>query len=166
MSNKKTYKMFFTRNSENIIIKTYDTKNVNYYSLIKDERQKGNLQFIINCDRFLKSFTNIKTETAKIVSVELLEDDYVFSDEVDQLVSQGDIDKLIKKISFLNEFNDIDIQAVRLKGKLKENSFELIIQNNGVIISELSNNIFNLEDTSDPLRKLILSILGLKHGKK
>lgn len=165
MSNRKTYKFFINGNKEEISVKSIDLGAGNYYSLVKNERKKNNLQLIFNSDRYLQLFRSISDKDITLIGIEFLEEDSVFVNKINTLLEKKDMQLLIEEISFFNQYNDIDIQNITLKGKVKEKNFQIILQNNGIVISKIENDFFDLELTTDPLRKLIIECLGLENGK-
>ncbi|MCT3231908.1 hypothetical protein [Lactiplantibacillus plantarum] len=167
MSVKKTYKIFIKENTRESFIICFDANTENYYSLVKRERKKHNLQLIINSERYLNLFEKLSTcNNVDLTDVEFLEEDTNFSKKINQLIKKQDMMAVIREISLFNQYNDIDIQSVRLKGQVNNANFLITLQNNGVIISDLNNTLFHLENTNDDLRQLILAWLGLKDGER
>lgn len=167
MNGKSKYKVFINKNTKEITINYLDPNKKNYYTLVKEQRLKDNIQLIINFERYLILLENVsKFENVELVNMEFYEDDVSFSERVHQLIQKKDIKMLTQELSFFNQYNDIDIQFARLKGKINGHSFLITLQNNGIIISEQNNKIFDLLDNADKLRNLILQCLGLEDGKK
>lgn len=161
------YKVFINKNNKEITINYLDPNKDNYYTLVKEQRLKDNIQLIINFERYLILLEKVSDfENVELIKMEFYEDDFSFSEKVHQLIQKKDIKMLTQELSFFNQYNDIDIQSARLKGKINDDSFLITLQNNGIIISELNNEIFDLLDNADNLRNLILECLGLEDGKK
>lgn len=162
---KKTFKIFVNADTQTSSVIEFDEK-ITYYDLLKNERKKNNVQFIISCDLFLKLFTGILDHNFEIIDLQLLEEDNLFQRKIDELVSRKQINNLIQEIEFFNEETDIDVENIRFKGEINQQKFQLILQNNGIIIMDRGLENFNLINPMDELRLFLFNNLGLQHGNK
>ena len=162
---KKTFKIFVNADTQTSSVVEFDEK-IPYYDLLKDERKKNNVQFIISCDLFLKLFKGILDHNFEIIDLQLLEEDSLFQIKIDELVSRKQINKLIQEIEFFNEETDIDVENIRFKGEINQQKFQLILQNNGIIIMDRGIENFDLINPMDELRLFLFNNLGLQHGNK
>lgn len=137
------YKIFKKKNLLEFEIVALPDASTSYYLYVSTKIKEGYNQYTLTVNKFLKLMIELKASKFKLTSIELLEVDTQFEQELNKLALNQEFDKLIQRIEFLDNYEEVDLKSLTYKYDSIDNPFSFKLQNNGVII--LDKNIKNIE---------------------
>lgn len=125
---------------KNVEIEYWDEQAKDYYSLIKEQMEKGYHQISITAELMLGYISQIsEDEKINIEKIELMEDESDENRELNELVelcrsNRGMLVKILEKLHYLEDESSIEIKRVYFTEKTGERKYEsFFIQVNGVL---------------------------------
>lgn len=117
-----------------VVAVPYD-ENYGYRAFQKKQHEKGNRQIIINTElmiRLIDIFVN--SYRLKIVNLKMMEADAELENEIKHLINSNNANLLIKYLSVLAECSSIDIEYLKLGGRISNKvAVSFFIQSNGIL---------------------------------
>ncbi|MBP4085978.1 MULTISPECIES: hypothetical protein [Enterococcus] len=132
----KRYKLFKSQVNNSIVAIEI---NGDYYPFVRSKLDEGYSQIVISSavmlDILEKMFIN---KQAKIVAIELIEEDDQYEQQIQQLIASTVQDRayfynLMKELSFLSENESIEIKSIRVRYRLEEKPIDIKLSVNGLI---------------------------------
>ena len=128
----------FKDDSDSLVCVDYNPKNIAYFDLIENQKERGLSQFIITSDIMIKLISMFVVERKfVIVSVQFMNDDDDLNREVQGLIDRVEQNNiyfadLLNELHFLSDEQSIDILKIKLKRRKESKSTQLKIQANGI----------------------------------
>lgn len=126
-------------NSGNTGIEAMKIDRIDYYSFVRAKINEGHSQIIISSSIMLQVLKKMFVEKkAKIVSIDFIEDDYDYLEQMNNLIASVNKDRdyfydLMKELSFLSEQESVEIKNIRIKYRKNEKPIDLSLSVNGLI---------------------------------
>lgn len=135
---KLRYKLFWKSNGEEkeICPIQWDEKEIDYYSFVKENLDKGYHQISITCEMMLSLIEQVAPlSNIRVTSIEMMEDDCEECERINSLldetiINRGLIIEVIKTLKYLEDESSIEIKRMSLAEDNKNTAF---IQVNGLL---------------------------------
>lgn len=136
----KKIKLFWkTGNSQKAIecIPYYDDQD--YYSFVKSNYEQGYRQIIISSEIMVELIKEFVLSGYTVAEIQFAEEDTDFEGDIQDILSQMHTNmaffvQLIDRLNFLSVNSSIEIQRIKLVGRLSDGiASRLFIQSNGII---------------------------------
>lgn len=134
----------------------------NYYSNLRKYVNKGYKQIIVPSDVMIKVLKiYFKEKVARILSIELLEEDSDYSIQLDKIINSIEANRdyfvdLIEELNYLAEKSTIEIKSVRFKYRIESRPVDITISVNGILTYNESE--ISIKEI-DNLNSLIIDLL-------
>lgn len=132
------YKIFKKKNLFEYEVVALPDAPTSYYSYVNSKIDEGYNQYTLTVNKFLRLIKKLKSSNFLLAHVELLEVDTQFEKELNNLVLLQNLDELIERIEFLDNYEEVDLKSLTYNSDGSSTSFSFKIQNNGVIIVDQS----------------------------
>lgn len=138
-------------NSDNSVVDLKVKSSDNYYDTLRKKVDSGYTPIIIPSDfmvTILKKF--FSTRKARIVKIELLEEDTIYTEKLDKLIeslidSRDNFVYLIDELAFLSEKSNVEIKKIRFKFREKE-LVDISLSVNGMLSYTKNSNTIDIID--------------------
>ncbi len=138
---RKAYKLFIEKNNgkTQIVISEYPSGDIDYYLFIKQNKEKGRIQLIVNSNIMIFLLNYYFYERGgDVYDLKLVEEDEEFSSKIERFLDlirkeKDAFELFIEHLQFLKSDNSIDIQEFSVRVPKDDGVTFIIIQSNGVI---------------------------------